>query len=491
MSASIQLPLNFERPSRKAGRSKRPINVQRPSYHFDFSGEQGFGRKTIGAPNIRDFYQQDWVIDRGIFTAIQREPLLSCQADWLSFAMAVYCADRFSPRFPFGIRGARFWRRSISLKLSVAEPDRWNAAKPDLIHALEFLTGDDWDFVFQTRKHAFGCETQAHLPMEIRRNLSWVALFSGGLDSLAGVLNHSAIQQSPGLLVSGFTHGRLRDAQDRLVSELQSASAFTGDHLPVKYSLNAVLDDSGMESSQRCRGWIHVAMGLLAAQLAETNELHVFENGIGAFNLPCFRSQSGSQSSLAMHPIFLARVSAAASKLLGRSLAVVHPYALSTKAQMLDSEPVRVFPGTIKNSISCEQYPNYHSKKEQCGVCPSCLFRRSAVFSAKLPDPGNLYTRDVMVSGRPRSLKGGRGLVMLENLVRRLAVLNGPNDQLNSFLLEFPDFAEQIRESAEALNLGEELFLARFLEMQNRFAQEWDGFAQIIEGLRHSLKKAA
>ncbi len=491
MSVTLQLPLSFDRPSWKAKRSKRSLNVSRPLYQFDFSGEQGFGRKTIGAPSIRDFYLQDWIINRGIFSAIRREPLLPCQADWLSFAMAVYSADRFSPRFPFGIRGARFWRRSISLTLSVAEPDRWNAAKLDLIHALEFLTGDDWDFVFQTRKHAFGCETQAHLPMEIRRNLSSVALFSGGLDSLAGVLNHSAIQHTPGLLVSGFTHGRLRDAQDRLVSELRSSSAFNGDHLPVKYSLTAVLDDSGIESSQRCRGWIHVAMGLLAAQLAETNVLHVFENGIGAFNLPCFRSQSGSQSSMAMQPIFLRRISVAASKLLEQSLSVVHPYALSTKAQMLDSVPVRMFSETIQNSISCEQYPNYHSKKEQCGVCPSCLVRRSALFSAKLSDPGGLYTRDVMVSGRPRSLKAGRGLFMIENFVRRLEVLKGTDNQLNSFLLEFPDFAEQIRESAESLNLGEDLFLARFLEMQKRFVNEWDEFAEKIQDLRHALKRAA
>ena len=56
------------------------------------------------------------------------------------------------------------------------------------------------------------------------------------------------------------------------------------------------------ESSQRSRGLLFLAAGIATAWALRQDQLRVFENGIGAINLPYLRSQFGSQATRAMHP---------------------------------------------------------------------------------------------------------------------------------------------------------------------------------------------
>ena len=59
---------------------------------------------------------------------------------------------------------------------------------------------------------------------------------------------------------------------------------------------------SSVETSQRSRGLLFLAVGIATAWTLRQDRLRVFENGIGAINLPYPRSQFGSQATKSMHP---------------------------------------------------------------------------------------------------------------------------------------------------------------------------------------------
>jgi hypothetical protein len=493
MNAQYSLPL---RPDGKWGaeprRCRRHQFIEtRPEYVFDFSAGTSFSRKVEGNWPIPEFDHQQMNLDASGFTALAQRPLRSIEADWLRVALALYSADRFAPRRPAGPNGPMFWRRSIKVVVPVAEPERWVAVSQRLVNALEFLTEDDWSLRFEPRTFFTAEEAQHHFEPMLSHRVSWAALFSGGLDSVAGVLQWFSENQVAGLLVSGNTNTRLRDGQVRLLDGLRLAFPRRVAWLPVDYGLPFKVEPNGLESSQRCRGWIHVSLGLLAAQIAGLDRLHVFENGIGAFNLACETSQIGSQSSRAMHPVFLGRISRVASEILGTALVVRHPFALQTKAEVVETEAVRRHSGIVGASFSCEFFPNYHSRQHQCGICPSCLVRRAALHRAFVPDHGSDYSWDVLSRGMHPAIRKNMGLSKLERLVARLGCLRNGSAPWDAFLTEFPEFAEFQGEAATALDMNENQLAARFLQLHRQFADEWDDFAVSIPRLRRSYFRLA
>jgi len=488
MNAQYPLPLSAEgNHGFKTKRCRRhQLLESRPEYAFDFSAGTSFSRRVEGHWPIPNFDHQPMTLDASGFTALAQRPLRSIEADWLRVALALYSADRFAPRRPTGPNGPMFWRRSIKVVVPVAEPKRWVAVSQRLVNALEFLTEDDWSLHFEPRTFSTADETQHHFEPMLSHRVSWAALFSGGLDSVAGALQWFSENQDAGLLVSGNTNTRLKDGQLRLLDGLRLAFPQRVAWLPVDYGLPFKVEPDGLESSQRCRGWIHVSLGLLAAHMAGLDRLHVFENGIGAFNLACETSQIGSQSSRAMHPVFLGRIGRVASEILGTALVVRHPFALQTKAEMVETEAVRQHPGIVGASFSCEFFPNYHSLQHQCGFCPSCLVRRAALHRASVLDHGSEYSWDVLSRGMHPALRKNIGLSKLERLVARLGCLRDGSAPWDAFLTEFPEFAEFQTEAAAALDMNENQLAAGFLRLHRRFADEWDDFAARIPRLRHS-----
>ena len=101
-------------------------------------------------------------------------------ADLLEVAMTVYASDRRSLR---DYRGANTGHRRIRIRLGVRDPRFWSRREMHdrLTDYLCWLSDDEWSFDFVRRD----------APATAR-----VSLFSGGLDSLAGLANHAIQPQS-------------------------------------------------------------------------------------------------------------------------------------------------------------------------------------------------------------------------------------------------------------------------------------------------------
>ena len=127
-----------------------------------------------------------WVDDSRLSRAFG-SILPSRLADMIDLAMAVYFADRRTPR----LRSSFEWtgHRKIRIQLPMRNPEIWRSTKviTKLVELLSWFTEDSWEFEFTKsnlhRKSEF--EEALFASPVTHPNIS--ILFSGGLDSLAGL----------------------------------------------------------------------------------------------------------------------------------------------------------------------------------------------------------------------------------------------------------------------------------------------------------------
>ncbi len=91
----------------------------------------------------------------------------------------MYCADKTVKRADT----SDAWTRTLNLVVPVSDVQLWNGAKATLVKALSFLSGDHWALEFVDDEDLVpGADP-------LLADYDGVSLFSGGLDSLAGVID--------------------------------------------------------------------------------------------------------------------------------------------------------------------------------------------------------------------------------------------------------------------------------------------------------------
>lgn len=119
--------------------------------------------------------------------------------DLLQIAAMVFCADRMTGRGERASVSNQGWSRSFEFHISVLDYEFWKneCVKATLAEALQFMTGDrSYKFDFQKAENGHfeekKCKQLSFFQNEADRieNIDEydVMLFSGGLDSLAGLL---------------------------------------------------------------------------------------------------------------------------------------------------------------------------------------------------------------------------------------------------------------------------------------------------------------
>lgn len=107
-------------------------------------------------------------------------------------------------------------------------------------------------------------------------------MFSGGLDSLAGVVEMARAGANL-VLVSHRPVSTLDARQKRLFRELQKQ--FPGQLIHIPVWINKA-QSFGRESTQRTRSFLFSALGTLVAQSVRARGLRFYENGVVSLNLP-------------------------------------------------------------------------------------------------------------------------------------------------------------------------------------------------------------
>jgi len=302
------------------------------------------------------------------------------QRDLLRVMAAILAADRLSPRRPQ--RGKRLerdlaWQRRLSLDIAVESPDRWKQAIPELTRLLSFMTDDAWLFEFSgfVKNHA----KQELLPFEDTKGTTEVALFSGGLDSVAGMFARSRLNRGKLLAVSACGNDVRGAAQRGALDTLRSLRVNVN-WLKLDHQLRgAGRPRSRMESSQRSRGLLFLAMGATAASQLEIPSFSTYETGVGCINLPTSAAQVGAQGTRAMHPRTLSLFNQIVALVLDKSVRVVAPFFLQTKGELCRLAGADL-PALAAAAMSCDEGEGHKQDAMlHCGLCTSCLFRRIAL----------------------------------------------------------------------------------------------------------------
>lgn len=250
-------------------------------------------------------------------------------ADLMEIAAMAYAADRLVPRpGERAMLDGSGWDRRLWLQIPVRNPGLWNSVAERLAGLLGWLTHDDWDLDFCQLAGGAGPldESQGFLFDTVPVG-SAPALFSGGLDSALGLAHD--LQDGDSIAVSVHTNYRMRSVQRRVIRDLTKDPARSCTHLQYRVSLH----EHDRESSQRTRGLLFLAAGIATAWGLGQDRFRVFENGVGAINLPSLRSQYGPQATRSMHPRTLWLAEGLASAISGQPFRIESPFLRSTKAE--------------------------------------------------------------------------------------------------------------------------------------------------------------
>ena len=470
----------------------RPFAAEPLEYSFDISAS-GVARHGPYHPNSQLDRQREeltygsgfYINDAPIGSAFGRhlDPVYS---DWIDLALAVYYADRLSPRRdPKDPARPYQWSRRISLSIPVRLPDLWTspAVLDQVERALRFFTEDAWDLKFvPSVSNSRSQEVQAFLFSTPVSMPAYVALLSGGLDSFAGACRAVAEETDYSFVfISGVTNSRQRAAQREQVRALRRLARHEVYHITVPFGLSRYgrLRGEGEEQTQRSRGFLFLTLGAVTSLMAGSNALHVHENGIGAINLPYDATQIGTSSSRGVHPLSLLMMQKLVEALVGKSFRFHNPHLYQTKGEMCKHPAVRRLAPFVWTTFSCDGFPVQVHGKPQCGSCTSCLLRRLSLQVADLCefDTGEQYLCDLLDRTSKPSEKQLRQLNAMEWQFRKIAQRIRGQRAWENLVLEFPDLQTIATELGARAAGGRPEVCGCLIELYSKYVSEWEHFS--------------
>lgn len=328
--------------------------------------------------------------------------------DFLLIASTVYALDKLVARR----KSDDAWTRTFEVQMPVAVPGRWDSAQRELNSCLSFLTGDRWFISFTTRsvpvprprmpRHAKQAATvpQGHM----------VSLFSGGLDSLVGIIDRLEHAPHERLFLVGHHDGQVTGPLGDQQRLLRGLRAVYGDRVtPILTRVGHT--GKADEITLRSRSLVFLSLAVyVASTQRRTLPILIPENGTIAVNVPLTPSRRGSCSTRTTHPAFLAELVCMLAK-LGLPSDLCNPFELTTKGEMVRGcRNQSLLQQLAPNSVSCAKRGHKRWWKDRsahgCGRCMPCIYRRAALHSAALDTEryGNdVCAGDVEVDASERS----------------------------------------------------------------------------------------
>lgn len=449
------------------------------AYDFRFGPDHFSRRCEFSSRGYHEFFGQPFYCryDR-ISTSFSRT-LPPELRDLMEVATSAYLADRFAPRrHPDKSNDSRPRNRRIRISLPVRSPAMWRGQPAKLLgELLLFLSGDPWEFEFLPLNDGSPIAQQSYLLDFFPERQPAVMLFSGGLDSYVGAVHQLRDSNCFHVLVSAFTHNRMAADQAHQANILFNGRRKIGHRVAVSYGLPTKIERVRLESSQRARGLIYLTIGAITALNLGVNELSVYENGIGALNLPFDASQSGWEISRAVHPKTLSLMEQLVISITGTPLQIRTPFLFSTKADSLKGTgPERLLDG-IRYTFSCDRFPNYRERRRQCGVCSSCVLRRLALEAAELAEVESTdeYTHDITSERFVPRPSSAFVLDKFDTQAHRISsCLRSQNPWLRLMRL-FPELREV--EFVLGKNIDHSTVESSLLSLYDRHVYEWGAFS--------------
>ena len=321
--------------------------------------------------------------------------------DLLEIAAYVFAADRWADRGPKEAVEFHSWSRSMRFVIRVREANFWNQAKvkEKLAAALVFMTGDReyaFEFLPGHSTPATSLFDREEFKIELQEPAS-VALFSGGLDSLAGALERLQSTKDDLYLISHSSgQPSTKRTQKKLVEALTKSYPKRINH----YSFECGLcKKRAAEETQRTRAFLFDSIAFALAHRLGLNSFFIYENGVTSLNLLRRQDLINARASRTTHPKTHALMSLFLSEIQEAPFKVLNPFWQHTKTDvflLLDQVGGR---DLIGSSVSCSKTFQRLESATHCGCCFQCIDRRFAAYASGLHDIDNcgIYSKDIFV----------------------------------------------------------------------------------------------
>ena len=334
------------------------------------------------------------------------EELSKRQIDLLRIGMAIHAADRLVPR-----HRSKNGRRQPIIDIEVLDVAFWSRSDSydRLKQCVDFLSGsDDWSFRFRQAAHVRHESYEKLFRGHDRSAL--VALYSGGLDSAAGLA--ARLAEIPGGMVVPVTvrhqtqKGKLvRDHFKLLVDAGLSSNA---DLQPFQAGVfirnRRIKEDLGVrlrEDSHRCRPFLYMSVAGMVADSVSSPEVEIFESGVGSVNVPLVSGPADYRTTCSSHPRFLRLFSDLASHVNEAEVRFVLPFDHMTKAEVVGRAKAIGMEELTRKSVSCILHPLRRGNGRQCGHCTACVYRRQAMITAGIDEGPDAYDVDLFSPAGP------------------------------------------------------------------------------------------
>jgi len=343
---------------------------------------------------------------QSFFSTIQALPTPRC-IDLLRIAVAIFGVDRIVKRRGYCRAGNPNGVRTLNLTIEVEDVEFWRKVHPrELIEEiLTFLTDENWiiEFTALEKSQLSTCyQAFLDLPDDIVPNRA--ALYSGGLDSAAGLANQLIKQQGEYLLITVGHHPGLRKRVNRQISGL---AELLGKHTPQQAILVTHLRGGAakrldmQETSQRSRAFLFCTTAAIAANAFGIKSIDVFENGAGAINFPLTSEMLNSGlATRGAHPAFLTLMSELVTLVTESNLTFELPFYDRTKGELLSPLKYHGLDAWLQSSSSCIHTSLRAIGRRHCGVCPACIERRQAFLVAGITENISDYKEDIFSGGK-------------------------------------------------------------------------------------------
>lgn len=401
-----------------------------------------------------------------------KNELKSVEFDFFLISSLVYGIDNLISRDIYSNDG---WARDLEVDFPVYNLDSWQGNEELLEETLKFLTGDFWTVTFSQNvvSNMFQPKYKRwtkNIEIFEKDKIKAVSLFSGGLDSLIGIVNELerlSIDEKI-LLVSHFdfkSAGPNRD-QKKLFNYLNAKYPNKIYWIQSKVALSRKdnLDQKvEIETNYRSRSLFFLGLGCYLTPLAK---LIVPENGTISINYPLTPSRVSSLSTRTTHPFILKSV----NELLvvcGMNIEVDNPFKYDTKGEMFLDSNQNILKGIFEESVSCgkrgrKQHWVNKIGTEHCGTCMPCIYRRAALNKAGLDT--QLYGNDITQAD---GIKFVDMPALFSYLKRNIGLEKMKRDLLVNGSIQF----DQLTEYANMVLRSKDEVLQLFVDKGNAFVK--------------------
>jgi hypothetical protein len=321
-------------------------------------------------------------------------------------------------------------------------------------------------------------ELQCCLPLdEEERGAMEVALWSSGLDSLAGLANRMVAKTADHYVLFGTgANSQICARQRALAALLMNRQAQQISCVQTLYRYTAI--NMPRNRNQRARGFVFLLLGAVCALLTNQQYLHIYENGVGAINLPFRASEVGLDHTRAVHPVSLFEMSELLTRIIGTPFRFVNPFMFQTKAEMCTVLHDARYTPFIAQTLSCDRM--HREIPSQCGSCSSCLLRKQSLLAAGLPD-GTDYVFPSSKTDKPYRSSTGNHLRAMLWQVRALQHLLSNNEPWGGLVHLYPRLIDIIDRTAAIEHLPMATMQDQIVQMYRGYVSEWEQVRPQIE----------